>query len=105
MKIGRLNKRVTIQNATAEQDETGFAVNTYATAATVWASIEPLSEHELYQAQQAQSEATIRVGLRHTTHVTSESRLIYGSRTLEVVETINPAEKNERLILLCKEVT
>lgn len=105
LNIGRLKKRITVSNPTGTQDETGFSVNTYATAVKVWASVEPLTERELYQAQQAQSEATLKVSMRYNTSTTAESRLVHGSRTLEIVECINSRERGEKLVLLCKEVT
>ena len=105
MKAGSLRHRVELQKATYAQDGVGEPIETWATYAKRWAAVEPLSGRELLQAQQVNSEATIRVRLRFVSGVTQQQRLLHNSRTLEIVSVIDPQERNAELELLCKEGT
>lgn len=106
MRIGPLRHRLAIQNSVASQDEYGDdSVRTFSTDETVWGSVEPLSGRELLNAQQVQAETTHRIRIRYTTNATSESRILFKSRTFEIVSLINWLEKNCRLELLCKEIS
>ena len=104
MRIGPLRHRIAIQSSTPTQGEYGEVSLVWATDATVWASIEPLSGREMVSAQQQHAETTHRIRLRYTTNVTAESRISFDSRTFEIVSLINRKEMNWMLELLCKEV-
>jgi len=78
-------------------------VETWADHATVWATVEYLSGRELWQAQQANSEANGRVRIRHRADVDPTMRIIYGSKTLEIITVLPADTKNRELHLLFKE--
>jgi SPP1 family predicted phage head-tail adaptor len=103
MNIGKLRKRVQLQHLVRNQDDFGEAIPSYTPYATVWASVEPLQGRELEHAQQISAEITHRVTIRYIAAVTSEHRVVYGERILEIESVINPEERNEMLILMCKE--
>jgi len=106
MRIGPMKKRVAIRSATAVQDEYHENTLTWATDATVWASIEPLSGRELVSAQQQHAETTHRVRMRYQPGitVTAEKRLLYDSRVFEIVSVILNKEGKRMLEILCKEI-
>ena len=105
MRIGPLRHRVAIQNASASQDEYGDdSARTFSTDETVWGSVEPLNGRELLNAQQVQAETTHRIRIRYTTSVTAKSRLVWESRTFEVVSLIDSKEKKRMIELMCKEI-
>lgn len=104
MNIGELRHRVNLQSSSASQNDYGEQTESWTTYTTVWAAIKTLSGRELEHAQQISAEATHRVTARYNSSVTEENRVIFGSRTFEVVSINNPEERNEYLILLCKEV-
>jgi len=106
MRIGPLRHRVAINNPAASQDEYGDdSARTYTTAATVWASVEPISGREMLSAQQQHAETSHRIRMRFTTNVTQESRLVWESRTFEVVSLIDNKETKQMIELLCKEIS
>ncbi len=105
MQAGKLRHRVELHSATAEQDTYGESIDTYASYATVWASVEPLQGRELEHAQQISAETNHKVIIRYNSSVASEHRVIFGSRTLEITAIINPQERNEYQILMCKEIS
>lgn len=103
MQAGTIRHRVDIQAHGETRAENGEVIATWTSIATVWASVEPLSGRELWQAQQVQSEATIRVRLRYFSGVTTKHRLKFGERLLDIKAVINPAERNAELECLCTE--
>lgn len=52
MEAGKLRDRIELQRASVAIDSHGDQVKTWATLATVWGSVEPLSGREFLQASQ-----------------------------------------------------
>jgi SPP1 family predicted phage head-tail adaptor len=104
LQAGKLRHRGTLKSLSQSQNEYGEPSDTWTTVTTVWMAIEPLQGKELIMAQQTNALATIRVTLRYNSTVDPSDRVVVGSRTLEIVEVINPRELGEYLVLMCKEV-
>lgn len=103
---GKLNKRVTIEQlvaASPARNAYGEPETTWTTFATIWASIEPIQGREFWAQQQVQSEVTVRVRTRYLAGVTSEMRVVYGTRILSIESVIDPEEKHQELQLMCSE--
>lgn len=77
MRAGELRHRVQIQVASDSRDAHGGNVRSWSTIATVWASIEPLTGRELFEAQQIESRATVRIRLRHYPGLTGKHRILF----------------------------
>jgi SPP1 family predicted phage head-tail adaptor len=105
MEIGELNKRVELQHLAENKDDFGEMIRSYAPYAKVWAKIEPLQGRELEHAQQISTETTHRVTIRYKANVASEHRVIYKERIFEIEVPLNPGERNEYLVLMCKEIS
>ena len=105
MRIGPLRHRVAIQTGTPSQDEYGGVTLTFSTVATVWASVEPMSGRELVSAQQQHAETSHRIRVRYTANVTQQSRIVWESRTFEVVSLIDNKEEKRMIELMCKEIS
>ena len=103
MRAGPLRHRIQIQNRSLLVDEFGEESQVWATVATVWASVEPLSGRELLAAQQVQGETTHRVRMRYLAGVTSSSRVLFNLRPFDVRSVINKNEAGVSLELLCTE--
>ena len=101
---GVRDRRVTIQEKAVSTDTIGNQTDLWVTIATVWAAVSPLKGREYWAARQVNAETTIKVTILYRRGVTPEHRLLYGSRVLEILEIINTNERNEELVLLCKEV-
>lgn len=106
MQAGKLRHKVAFKSDTPTQDDFGQPIESWTTYMTVWAAIEPLEGRELLLAQQVSAEVTIRVRIRYDSGntVSPKHRIIEGSRILEIVNVINPLGRNEKLILMCKEI-
>lgn len=104
MRAGALRHQITIQSATETQNAFGEPAKTWATFATVWAAIEPISGREFYQNRQIGGEISHRVEMRYLSGVTPKMRILYGSRYFDIESVINEKERNVKHILMCKEL-
>ena len=106
MHIGKLNKRITIQQNTNITDSEGTVTEGWQDFKKVWASIVPLTlrYREFMSAQALNSEITMQIKIRYTSGITPKMKVLYGSRIFEIIAVINPNEANIELNLMCKEV-
>lgn len=108
MKAGKLRKRVTIQAATATADNYGEMVETWADAATVWGSLEPLltGTREAFAAAGAQLQARVafqcRMRYRALSPVTN--RLVIEGTRYEVTGVVDPDGRKAEILAFCTEV-
>lgn len=106
MQAGKLRHRVTIEERSTSAPGDGSYGSTWtaATNGTVYASIEPLQGRELWEARQVGAKVTHRVRMRYWPGLTSEHRLNFGGRILNLLQPpINVREKNVEFELLCRE--
>ena len=103
MRANRLRHRVTIVKPVDSQSGSGMVSQTWATLATRFASVEPITGREAIQAGMAIAVATIRVRFRYVPEFTTECRIIHKGRTLEIVKANNIADRNIEHELLCME--
>lgn len=106
MYIGALRHRVTIQvlDPEAGEDEYGDPIPKWVTVYSPWAAIEPLRGRELFTAQQAASEVTSRIRIRHRDGITTDMQVVHRSNTYKILYIINPETKDKELHLLVKEI-
>lgn len=100
---GKLRHRVVLQQPISTQSESGAETITWQDVATFWASVEPLAGRELVQAQQVQADSTFRAICRYRAGVTSQMRLSFNGRALNIGNVNSFEEKGEYLTLLCAE--
>lgn len=105
MQIGRLRERVAIQAMSVTQNTSGELIETWATAATVWASVRPGAINERFSAAAGQraSEITHTVRIRFRTDITPKKRLLWETRELEILGQMDPDGKRSDLVIMCKE--
>lgn len=104
MRAGELRHRVTIQQKSVTRDSYGAEVITWTDVATVWAAVEPLRGREFLEAKQIQSETAYRVRIRHRSDVDTDMRVMWNSRTLEIVAVLDIGGLGRELELMCREV-
>lgn len=105
MRAGWLRHRLEVLVKQAGRNSFGEEVIAWATAATVWGSVEPLRGREYIEAEQGQVEVSHRVVIRAFPAVDSSMRLrLEDGRVLEIESVINPLERGERLELMCREM-
>lgn len=107
MEVGPLRDRVTIQTRTAAADAAGNTDLTWVDIAKAWAQISPMSGEEAQRAGHTEATTMYRVRMRFRPDLgrrTSKDRLIFGSRTLNIVAVRNIDEARDELVLDCAEV-
>jgi len=103
MRAGKLRFLVSLQSATAVEDDYGEDVTTFTEYASVYADIIPLSGKEFFAAQQVNSEITIKVIIRYRDDVKASHRVVYNNQVFEIAAPpINVRMRNRDLQLLCK---
>lgn len=102
---GRLDKRVTIQVRADTDDGAGGSTIAWGTVATVWAGVATEGGREFMTAQQVTPSLTHLVTMRYRSGVkATANRILFGTRALAIEAVVNPAERNEQLVLHCAEV-
>lgn len=107
MTAGELRHRVHIeQPVRAEHPDTGEIVVTWATVATVWASVLARRSDEREEAKQIVAQTAYDVRIRHRTGITSDHRLTWDGKTLKLIgEPIDPDGKRSELRIQAVEVS
>lgn len=115
MRAGALRQRVILESAVDTADaQTGAPVRTWATLATVWASIEPLRMREALLASQLLEQADTRIRIRwapELANLDTAARVrwtdVAGRREVfyDIVSVIEPGTRRRELELLCKSGT
>lgn len=106
MQAGRLRHRITIQRKEQTQNpNTGAMTTTWATVATVWAVVEPLSAREFIAAQAVQSDVSVRITMRYRPGITSAMRLLHDGKTYNITGVLaDKASGREYITLPCSEL-
>jgi SPP1 family predicted phage head-tail adaptor len=101
---GRLNKTVTIEEATVTRGASyGEPSSAWSTFLTADAAIEPLQGREFFENLEQQGELIIRIWIRQRPGVTEKMRVVYGERTFEIQNVIDPFEEGAFMQLMCVE--
>ena len=100
--VGDLRRRVALQAATDAIDDYGQAIRTWATYATVWASVISTPGSEPQSALMQSSVTTYTITMRYRTDVLPIHRMTYGSLTLNIVgvSTIDGVNKHLKIVAI-----
>lgn len=110
MQAGKLRHRVSIQRLTPgspEQDAGGTPDESWATIFSAWAEVAPLRGRELIAAQQVASEVTGTVRLRYRADfsITAKDRVLFGTRTYDILAVVDTMERHIEWLLYVREGT
>ncbi|WP_020471469.1 phage head closure protein [Zavarzinella formosa] len=94
-----MKNRVTIQAVSRLSDGQGGYAESWVDGATVWASIEPYSGYQKFQAMQLQTPVTHKISMRYRPDVATGTRLKYGDRFFSVEEALNVNEEGRFLAI------
>lgn len=102
MEIGKLNRRVAIQNLVAGQDEIGQPTMVWATLATVWANVRFLNGVEVVKSDAPVSVVRASIRIRRRTDVVANMRAVLGSTIFDIKAVQPDEETRERVDLVCE---
>lgn len=100
---GALRRRVQLCKPAPTTNSLGEAVPGWTVVYTTWASIEPLSGRELWQAVQVQADVTHKVRVRYHSGLDPTWIVKYQGRQFNVMSVLNIEERSRVLELLCME--
>ena len=107
MRSGPLRHRVEVQEATETRDAHGGVTRAWSKISDgpLWASVDPLSGRELFEAKQVDSEVSIGVRMRYDARVIASHRIRHDGRNLHILSVVNDRDINKSMLLMCKEDT
>lgn len=94
-----MRHRIAIQEESRTENGAGGFVHTWATVKSAWASIDPVSGWEKFQAAQMETDITHKIVIRYQSGITTKNRILFGARTFNVVEVLNVEERNAYLYI------
>lgn len=98
MKIGQLNRRVELKIVDVTKDEYGGVNDSYATTATLWANVKPISNKVLYLQGQSIDRNRYEITLRQR-NISKGSILVYEGKQLTIIGSPQEiTEGNKRYI-------
>lgn len=101
--IGRLNKRITFCRYVETENELGQCVQALEEVKTVWATVEPTTGKEYYDAQKVRNEQTWNIYTRYFIDINTDMKIKYKERLFNIISVINYREGNEMLKIVCTE--
>lgn len=104
MRAGRLDKRVTIQQASEAKNASHEIIKTWSTLATVWANVQPLKGSEVFEAQKVNASSTIKFTIRPRSDITSTMRISYSDKTYEI-DYVPPYDARTPMEIIAHETT
>jgi SPP1 family predicted phage head-tail adaptor len=100
---GDLRHRITIQTFTESSNDYNEPVKTWATFATVWASVSPLIGREYFASQQITAEVTGKIRMRYLEGVTPKMRVLFSGKIYDIAAVIDIEERHIEHVLMVKE--
>lgn len=102
MQLGRLNRRITIQQKSVSRDAYGGESITWTDVATVWAAVLPIRGREYVAIRAAGAELTTRFVIRHRDGVTPAMRVSHGGGYYNIEEVIDSEDGHRFLELMAR---
>jgi len=82
--IGRLDRRIVIQQATETQNSSGEVISTWSDLATVWASVRPARTVESVQGDQEHAVRETVFRVRRRADITEKMRVSYDGKLYDI---------------------
>lgn len=103
MRIGKLNRRVSILEFKKRRDAFGGEEGEWMAVQKVWANIVTVSGTEQMFTQQVTAESVTKITMRYLPWLTVMHRIRYGEKLYEIIGEIDADTAHEKTILNCKE--
>lgn len=104
MDIGQLRHKVQLQNYYTSRNSVGETLKVWVTYATAWAAIQDLSGSTTQAAEKERAETTHKIRVRYNGTISEQDRVVYDSRTFEVLGVVNDDTRKTYQLLLCKSI-
>lgn len=98
IKIGSLDRKITIRNATQSQSSSGAVSESFADLATVWANVKNGSKAEKFAMERETNFNTKIFTIRYRTDFDEKSNILYNAKTYDI-QSINEVENTRNRFL------
>jgi len=105
MPAGELRETVIVQRPVRTADEIGAEVITWETVCTRRAKVEPIGGGEVFFGQKVKAGTTCVVEMRYVPGLTTDWRLLFKGRELNIGTAVDVMERGKKHYLECKENT
>ena len=95
-RIGRMDRRITIQALSLSVDGSGQPVETWGAVATVWAQVTPERGDERFQSMQIIGRAVTVFRIRYLSGIGPKHRIVYGGKNYDI-HSVRELGRRERL--------
>lgn len=102
-RIGAMRERVDIQTRTPTVGAIGNVAFAWATTATVWAQVRPMSARERFVAERLAARGVYEITIRWRTGITPAMRMLWRGRTFNVKQILNPDERRRFLTIIVED--
>ncbi len=104
IRAGKLRHRLIIQEQETAKGTRGQRTSGWIPVGDpIWGKVESLAGGEREQARQIYPSATLSVQIRFRAGMTTENRIKFGDRILNIGYIENEDQRNEELVMLCGE--
>jgi SPP1 family predicted phage head-tail adaptor len=103
--FSELDKRITLQQRAETQGASGGQDVTWTDVLSCWAKISPVSGRALDVAASLQAQVSHVVTIRYRPNITAKMRVLFQSRTFDIVAPLDEDENHVVLNLFCVEGT
>lgn len=100
MNIGKMKRRICIEQFTTDKDTFGQPIKTWAELKSVWADIRPLGTTERFEAAQVNRQVELRMRIHYRTDITEQMRILYEGDYYDI-QGIKEIGYRQALELLC----
>lgn len=100
MRTGKIRERVTLQETTQTQADDGGIIDTWATVATVWASVDYEKGREFFTASQIAAEESLAIVIRKRDGIVPKMRAVYRSKNFDIHAVLPDEEKKASIVLM-----
>lgn len=104
MRFSKMRNRITFLKLTGTQKNSMKEnVPLYTEYKTVWAYVAPTTGREYEEAQKIREETTYKVITRFHEGITTDMKIRFNDRELDIVSVLNVHERSEQLQIIAKE--
>jgi len=94
---GEMRHIITVERKSTNRGSMGEEVETWTTAATIWAKVWPVKGREAEESRRETGKVETRFNARWKAGITQGMRLKHGARYFDIVAAINIGELNREL--------
>lgn len=103
IRAGKLRHQVDLQERVSDPDAMGDLADEWATYATVWCAVEPVSGQEVEVAKVLDARVTHKIRMRYQPDLHPTHRILFGTRVMHIKDVRTWEERGAETVVLAEE--